>query len=109
MLNFDSPPFVWQEQMKILMDNVSLDEILFNADNSILFVFSDTCEGNPYKNLLCKNVWKFTEDSFFESEDVFPIFICDVRVAKLEGKEIRNAFNHLRYGFGDIPSSDEYN
>jgi hypothetical protein len=42
-----------------------------------------------------------------EKGEGFPVFICDVRVAKLKHSEIESAFAYLKYGFS-IPDSDEY-
>jgi len=90
------------------MENVALDTIQFNNDNSILFSFSDTVGGNWHKQMLCKNVWKFCESNIFDESDMFPYFICDVFAAKLNKFEIKAAFDYIRYGFDTIPASSEY-
>ena len=109
MLNFNLQPCEWQNNMNILMQNVNLNKIEFSNSNSIRFSFSNSCDGNSYKNLLCTNVWKFTEDNNLCGGDTFPIFICDVRALELESSEIKEAFGCLGYKFGDIPNGSEYN
>ena len=108
MLNFELEPCEWRKNMKIIMENIDLNKIEFRTDNSILFSFSSTCNGNEYKKFLCKNVWKFSASNNLNEEDIFPCFICDVRISELKPSEIKSTFNYLGYGFGDIPHSDKY-
>jgi len=107
MLDFSLTPYEWHNNMKIIMQNIALDRIEFNIDNSILFSFSNTYNGEPHKKLLCRSVWKFSAENNCE-EDAFPYFTCDVRMSNLENMEIRAAFDYLKYGFGEIPDSSEY-
>lgn len=108
MIDFRSEPYEWRSNMNIIMENVTLDKIEHNNDKSMLFYFSNTYDGDVYKNLLCKNVWKFFKEDRIDDENTFPCFICDVRMIKLEKSEVKEAFNYLRYGFDNIPVSSEY-
>ena len=108
MLNFNSKPFEWQRDMEILMSNVNLNGIEFLSVRNMLFSFLNSYNGDFYKKILCHNVWKFTEENIIDEGERFPIFICDIRVAKLENAEIEAAFDYLKYGWG-VPESNEYN
>jgi hypothetical protein len=107
MINFNSAPYEWQKDMKIIIQNVNLSKIDFFDNNSISFDFLNSTDGNSYKRLTCSNVWKFSIENNIEKGEGLPFFICDIRLAKLEQSEIEGAFIYLNYGFG-IPSSEDY-
>jgi len=109
MINFNLQPYEWRKDMSILMQNVNLNKIEFNIDNSIIFKFIDSFKGEVCENVECTNVWKFSIENNFEKGNAYPIFVCEVKVYKLSGIEIQDAFEYLSYGFGDIPKSKEYN
>ena len=106
MLDFSLQPYEWQKSMDIILQNVDLCNIEFLSDCSVLFSFSNCYDGNPFKKILCHNVWQFSKESNTEGEG-FPLFICDIRVAQLKSLEIEEAFRYFRFGLG-IPSSHSY-
>lgn len=89
------------------MQNINLNAIDFLNDRSILFSFFNSSDGNFYKKILCRNVWKFSEENNLEKGECLPFFICDVRAVKLEKAAIKTAFNYFNYGLG-LPDGNEY-
>jgi hypothetical protein len=108
MINFSLEPYEWQKDMDNIMQNVNLNGIKFLNDRSIVFEFLNSYNGNFYKKILCCNVWKFSEENSIKQGGCLPVFVCDVRIAKLKNSEIDAAFNYLKYGFS-IPKCNEYN
>lgn len=107
MINFNLKPYEWQKNMEIIMQNINLNAIEFLSDRSILFSFLNSYDGNIDKKILCRNVWKFSEENNLEKGEDFPFFICDVRAIKLENAEIQAAFDYFSYGLG-LPDGNEY-
>ncbi|MDQ2088228.1 hypothetical protein RBH29_17530 [Herbivorax sp. ANBcel31] len=106
MINFSLKPYEWQKSMNTIFQNVNLDGIIISNDTGILFRFINSYDGKPSGTLRCYNVWKsqFETGSLLE----FPVFICDVRMQKLDKFDIKSAFNYLDFGF-EIPDiSDCY-
>ena len=107
MINFKLKPYEWQKSMDILLQNINLSKIEFPDNLSVSFTFLNSYDGSFYKKILCHNVWKFSKTNYSEEKEDFPLFICDVKIAKLECSNIESAFAYLKYDF-NIPYSNEY-
>jgi len=105
MINFNLKAYQWHQDMNIIMQNVNLERIEFLNDRSMSFCFLNSYDGGFCRKILCKNVWKFSEDINLDRNDTFPFFICDVKTIKLEKSNVEDAFRYFRYSL-EIPKSN---
>ena len=104
MINFKLPPYEWQKSMEIVYENMNLEKIEI-IDKNIDFNFTNSYNGDFAGILSCINAWKIQVESSEALE--YPAFVCDIRLKKLKGEEIADAFKYMKFGF-EIPKSTEY-
>ena len=96
---FELPRYKWWENMKTLIENVNLDEIIMIKNNYFKFRFSNSYNGEFCKRLDCSNIVKCCiENDVFEDE-VFSYFVLDVFIKELSSEEIKSALPYYKYGF----------
>ena len=96
---FELPRYKWWKNMKILMENVNLDEFTMIQNNYFKFRFSKSYNGEFCKRLECSNVVKCCiENDAFEDE-VFSYFVPDVLIKELNSEEIKSALTYYKYGY----------
>lgn len=96
---FELPRYKWWENMKTLIENVNLDEIIMIKNNYFKFGFSNSYNGEFCKRLDCSNIIKCCiENDAFEDE-VFSYFVLDVFIKELSSEEIKSALSYYKYGF----------
>ena len=105
---FELPRYKWWKNMKILMKNVNLDEFTMIQNNYFKFKFSNSCNGEFCKKLVCRDVVKCCiENDAFEDE-VFSYFVPDVFIKELSNEEIKSALVYYKYGYNaDFSDADK--
>ncbi|MBQ4524428.1 MAG: hypothetical protein IJA10_16030 [Lachnospiraceae bacterium] len=89
----------WLKHMECIMENVNLKEISIVRNNHIIFKFLNSYNGDFYKNLVCKRIFKCCIDNeAFEDED-FSYFIADIYVKELSKDEVENSLKYYKYGY----------
>ena len=105
---FKIPKYIWWENMDILMQNVNLDEIKFKKNNHIEFTFSNSYNGDFYKNLDCIKILKCCIENDFYEDEVFSYFIADVYIKELNVEEVENSLTYYKYGYNmNVSNSDK--
>ena len=84
--------------MDIIMQNVNLSKISILDNVTMEFEFLNSYDGANYKKIICNSVWKLSSEIDLSMGNEFPIFVCDVRLRKLEKGDVKPVF--VYYGFG---------
>lgn len=89
----------WWKYMERVMENVNLSELTLIRNNHMKFSFLNSYNGEFYKNLECKQIFKCSIDNeAFEDED-FAYFIADIYVKELSKEEAKSSFKYYKYGY----------
>ena len=98
MIDFRQKESDWKKSMDIIMQNVNLSKINILDNVTMVFEFLNSYDGADHKKIICNSVWKLSSEIDLSMGNEFPIFVCDIRLRKLENDDVKPAFEY--YGFG---------